>query len=110
MALLQYPQHRDGLPDPKGSLSFAIPAQAIARANQEVQVVAKKDVQVRERRKRGYNRYCPRDHVDTRRYTSQHSVDVTIHVKAVVIYFRGYPRPRKYFNTKIYPQNFVRKR
>ena len=53
MALLhaQYLQHKDSLPDPKGSLSSAIPAQAIARANQEVQVAAEKDIQVREKRK-----------------------------------------------------------
>ena len=50
MALLQYLQHKDRLPDPKGSLSFTIPPQAIARANQEVQAAAKKEVQVRERR------------------------------------------------------------
>ena len=50
MALLQYLQSRYGLPDPKGSLSSAIPAQAIARANQEVQVAAK-DIEVRKKRK-----------------------------------------------------------
>ena len=82
MALLQYPQRRDGLPDPKGSLSFAIPAQAIAWANQEVQAAAEKDIQVRERRKRGaYNHYSPRDPTDIGRYASQHGVDVAMHVK-----------------------------
>ena len=53
MALLQYLQCRKGLPDPKGSLLSAIPAQAIARANQEVLTVVEKDIQIRERRKRG---------------------------------------------------------
>ena len=51
MALLQYMQRKDSLPDPKGSLSSAIPAQAIARANQEVQAAAEKDIHVREKRK-----------------------------------------------------------
>ena len=73
MALLQYLQHKDYLLDPKGSLSSAIPAQAIARADQEAQA-AKKGIQVslRERGKRGaYNRYRPRDRDDIGRYTQQ---------------------------------------
>ena len=39
MALLKYlkPCSKDGLPDPKGSLSTVIPSRAITRANQEVQ-------------------------------------------------------------------------
>ena len=37
MALLRYLQRKDGLPDPKGSLSSEVPAATIARANQEVQ-------------------------------------------------------------------------
>ena len=49
MALLQYLQRTDGLLDPKGSLLSAIPAQAIAQANQEVQAAAEKDILVRER-------------------------------------------------------------
>ena len=121
MALLQYLQRKHGLPDPKGSLSSAIPTQAIARAIQEVQAAAA-DIQVRKRRKRGtYNCYSPRDRADIERYASQHGENVAIHLKAanteiplrnspfsqrmwinfVVIYFRGCPRPRKYFNTII---------
>ena len=50
MALLRYLQRRDSLPDPKGSLLSAIPAQAIARANQEVLMVAE-NIQIRERGK-----------------------------------------------------------
>ena len=53
MALLQYLQRRNGLPDPKGSLLSTIPAQAIAHANQEVPTAVEKDIQVRERRKQG---------------------------------------------------------
>ena len=51
MALMQFLQRRDNLPDPKGSLSSAIPARAIALVNQEVQVVMKKDILVRDGRK-----------------------------------------------------------
>ena len=51
MAQFQYLQRKDSLPDPKGSLSSAIPAQAIAQVNQEVQAAAEKDIQVREKRK-----------------------------------------------------------
>ena len=81
MALLQYLQCRDGLPGPK--FSSAIPAQAIARANQEVQAAVVKDIEVREKRKRSaYNRYSPTDCADIGRYASQHGVDVAIHVKA----------------------------
>ena len=83
MALLQYLQRRDSLPDPKGSLSSAISAQAIAQANQEVQAAEEEDIQVREKRKRSaYNRYSPTDRADIGRYASQHGVDVAIHVKA----------------------------
>ena len=58
MALLQYLQRTDGLPDPRGSLLSAVPRQAIACANQEVQAA----VEVRERGKHGaYNRYSPGD-------------------------------------------------
>ena len=48
MALLQYRQHKDSLPDPKCSPTFAIPAQAMALANQEMQAAMEKDIQVRE--------------------------------------------------------------
>ena len=51
-ALLRYLQCKDGLPDPKGSLLSTIPPQAIARANQ-VQAAMEKEVQVREKGKRG---------------------------------------------------------
>ena len=36
MALLRYFKKRDGLPDPKGSLSHTIPSRAISMANSEV--------------------------------------------------------------------------
>ena len=76
MALLQYLQCRDSLLDTKASLSFAIPAQAIAWANQEVQA-AVEDIQ--ERRKQGaYNCYSPTDRADIGKYASQHGVDVAI--------------------------------
>ena len=128
MALLWYLQCRDGLPDPKGSLLSAIPAQVIARANQEVQAAAEKDIQVRERRKQGaYNRYSPRDHSDIGRcygVPTWHTCRDThksrkhrdpfrnppfsqrMRTNFVVIYFRGCPRPQKYFNTKIYHTKF----
>ena len=81
MALLQYLQRKDSLPDPK--LSSAIPAQAIARANQEVQAAVVKDIEVREKRKRSaYNRYSPTDRADIGRYAFQYGVDVAIQVKA----------------------------
>jgi len=37
MALLKWLQSRNGLPDPRGSLSSSISSQAIATANQEVE-------------------------------------------------------------------------
>ena len=77
MALLRYLQRKDGLPDRKGSLSSTIPPQAIARANQEVQAATQKEVQVREKGKRGaYHRYSPGEATDIGRYTSQHGVAV----------------------------------
>ena len=59
MALLQYLQRKDGLLDPKGSLSSEVPATAITRGNQQVPAASKT---VREGRKRGaYHRYNPGD-------------------------------------------------
>ena len=84
VTLLQYLQRRHGLLGPKGSHSSAISAQATAQAIQAVQAAAEKDIQVRERRKRGaYDRYSSRDRADIGRYDSQHGVDVAIHVKAM---------------------------
>ena len=37
MALLWYLKPKDGLLDPKSSLSLSVPSRAIARVNQEVQ-------------------------------------------------------------------------
>lgn len=37
MSLLKYFKHKDGLPDPRGSLSATLPQRAISRANCEVQ-------------------------------------------------------------------------
>ena len=37
MALLKYLRPKDGLPDPKGSLSLSMPSQAIAEANRQVE-------------------------------------------------------------------------
>ena len=39
MALLRWLQPRNGLPDPRGSLSSSIPSQAIAAANREVEAI-----------------------------------------------------------------------
>ena len=79
MALLQYLQRKDGLPDPKGSLLSTMPPQAIARANQEVQAATEKEVQVREKGKRGaYHRYSPGERADIGRYTSQHGMAAAV--------------------------------
>ena len=130
MALLRYLQCKDGLPDPKGSLSSTLPPKAIARANQEVQAATEKKVQVREKGKRGaYYQYSPGECADIGRYASQHGVAAaarffsrklksTVHTQthralhnppfsqpnvckvSLVKYFRGWPRSRKYSRTK----------
>ena len=65
MALLRHLQPKDGLPDPKGSLSSEVPAAAIARANQQVQAASET---VREERKRAaYHRY-----IQPRRLSHEH--------------------------------------
>ena len=44
MSILSYFKPKDGLPDPKGSLSSILPSQAIALANKEVEkVISEKD-------------------------------------------------------------------
>ena len=45
MALLRYLQCTDDLPDPRGSLSSAVPRQAIAHANEEVQPAMDSEVE-----------------------------------------------------------------
>ena len=37
MSLLRYLKRKDGLPDPKASLTSKVPTQAIVRANREVE-------------------------------------------------------------------------
>ena len=39
MSIRRYFKPKDGLPDPKGSLSCSLPSQAIALANKEVEKV-----------------------------------------------------------------------
>ena len=48
MSLLRYLKQKDGLPDPKGSLSNEVPTLAIVRANWEVEAEL-----VEEKKKRG---------------------------------------------------------
>ena len=65
-------QRKDGLPDPKGSLSSEVPAAAIARVNQQVQAALE---MVTEGRNRGaYHRYSPGDRAAIGSYASQHGV------------------------------------
>ena len=74
MALLRPLQRNDRQPDPKGPLLSTIPPQAIARANQEVQAATDKDVQGREKGKRGAyttDRYSPGEHADIGRYACE---------------------------------------
>ena len=79
MALLRYLQCKDRLPEPKESLSSSIPPQAITRVNQEVQAATEKEVQVREKGKRGaYHRYSPRECADIGRYASQHGMAAAV--------------------------------
>ena len=67
MALLRYLVPREGLPDPKGSLSQAIPSCAIATANREVAQVTN------EAGKRGpYRKYSPQERLEIGRYASDH--------------------------------------
>ena len=49
MALLQYLQRTDSLPDPRGSLSSTVLRQSIARMNQEVQAAVDLEHEVKER-------------------------------------------------------------
>ena len=48
MSLLRYLKRKDGLPDPKGSLTSEVPTQAIVRANREVEAEL-----VEQKKKRG---------------------------------------------------------
>ena len=66
MALLRYFKKRDGLPDPKGSLSHTIPSRAISMANSEVTEATTGD------KKRGpYKKYSPEERCRMGRYADQ---------------------------------------
>ena len=70
MALLRYLKPKDGLPDPKDSLSLTVPSRAIARANQEVEEA----MSSKEGEKGGpYGKYSPHIHVRAE-YASNHGV------------------------------------
>ena len=67
MALLRYLQPKDGLPDPR-VFSLAVPSQAMAEANREVQEATSK-------KKRGpYKRYSSSVRAEIGRYASHHGV------------------------------------
>ena len=71
MALLRYLKPRDGLPDPKGSLSLSVPSQAIARANREVQEA----MNSKGRKKRGpYGRYSPDERAEIGQYACDNGI------------------------------------
>ena len=70
MALLRYLKPRDGLPDPRGSLSSSMPSQAIAQANCEVQEAIQSD-----KGKRGpYKKYSPTVRAEIGKYACHHGV------------------------------------
>ena len=70
MALLRYLQPRDGLPDPRGSLSCSVPSQAIAQANKEVEALREN-----KKVKRGqYKRYSATDCAEIGKYACHHGV------------------------------------
>ena len=69
MALLRYFKKRDGLPDPKGSLSHTIPSRAISMANSEVTEAMTGD------KKRGpYKKYSPEERCRMGRYACDRGV------------------------------------
>ena len=73
MALLRYLKPRDGLPNPKGSLSLSVTSPVIARANREVQEA----ITSKEGKKRGlYERYSPEEHAEIGQYTCHHGIAV----------------------------------
>ena len=70
MFLLRYFKPKDGLPDPRGTLSSSIPAAAIAQANKEVQRATSS-----EKQKRGpYKKYSARLRAEIGKYASHHGV------------------------------------
>ena len=76
MALLRYLKPRDGLPDPRGSLSSSMPSQAIAQANQEVQEATPKE---KGERRGYYKKYNPTVRADIGRYASHYGVAEAAH-------------------------------
>ena len=70
MVLMRYFKTKDGLPDPKGTLSRSMPSPAIAEANKEVRKATNEQPS-----KRGpYKRYSPRLRAEIGQYASHHGV------------------------------------
>ena len=67
MALLRYLQPKDGLPDPRSALSLAVPSQAMAEANRDVQEAPSKN-------RGAYKRYSASVRAEIGRYAIHHGV------------------------------------
>ena len=72
MALLQYLQLRDSLPDPRGPLSSTIPAQAIAEVNREVQEAT--SISSKKTERGPYKQYSASVRAEIGKYASHHGV------------------------------------
>ncbi len=57
MSLLRYLKHRDGLPDPRGSLSNSVSSRAITRANVEVEAELERQKKENGKKRGPYKRY-----------------------------------------------------
>jgi len=71
MALLRWLQPRNGLPDPRGSLSSSIPSQAIAAANREVEEAI---CTTSSGKCAAYRQYCPTFRAEIGKYTYHRGV------------------------------------
>jgi len=83
MALLRWLQPRNGLPDPRGSLSSSIPSQAIAAANQEVEEA----IRTASSGKRvPYRQYSLTVQAKIGKYTCHHAVATNAPVSSILLH------------------------
>ena len=83
MALLRWLQPRNGLPDPRGSLSSSIPSQAIAAANQEVEEA----IHTASSGKRApYRQYSPTVRAEIGKYTCHGGVATNAPVSSILLH------------------------
>lgn len=75
MSILQYFERRNGLPDPRGTLSKSLPPRAIALANSEIEKTVHAASQPK--RRGSYTRYSPQQRAEIGQHACRNGIAAT---------------------------------